>query len=57
MISGQAFIDVSPAPKVKGYATNIFFLRDSLYGCLFCIQNHGKELMIYQINFKTTEIC
>lgn len=45
MISGQAFIDVSPAPKVKGYATNIFFLRDSLTAVFFvCIKRGMKEV-------------
>ena len=35
MISGQAFIDVSLPQKLKGYATNIFFLRDSLTAVFF----------------------
>nr|DAM46182.1 MAG TPA: hypothetical protein [Caudoviricetes sp.] len=34
-----------------------FSIKTVKCGCLFCIQNHRKELVIYQINIETTEIC
>lgn len=44
MISGQAFIDVSPAPisYIKDTATNIFFLRDSLTWLSFLYSKSRK---------------
>lgn len=35
MISGQAFIDVSPAPKAKGHTTKYFLPEGQLIGLSF----------------------
>ncbi|KXB54495.1 hypothetical protein HMPREF1866_02347 [Lachnoanaerobaculum saburreum] len=42
MISGQAFIDVSPAPKVKGYATKYFLLERQLIWLSFLYSKSRK---------------
>lgn len=37
MISGQAFIDVSPAPKAKGHATKYFLPERQLNMAVFFV--------------------
>nr|DAO88980.1 MAG TPA: hypothetical protein [Caudoviricetes sp.] len=37
MISGQAFIDVSPAPKAKGYTTKYFLPEGQLNMAVFFV--------------------
>ncbi|EHO53950.1 terminase small subunit family protein [Lachnospiraceae bacterium oral taxon 082 str. F0431] len=42
MISGQAFIDVSPAPKAKGYTTKYFLPERQLVGLSFLYSKSQK---------------
>ena len=46
MISGQAFIDVSPAPKAKGHTTKYFLPEGQLNMAVFfvCIKRGMKEV-------------